>query len=284
MILAPVAGELKGRRLVFVPDGDLRHVPFGALPDPGSGDALLARHEIVLLASVSELLQLRRKRAAPVRREGLVAVFADPVFGAGDPRCAGCPPTTRSDVGELRRLGQTRQEARWIGELVAERKERGWSAQGFDANRTAAMSPRLGRYGILHFATHADRSGLLLSTVDAQGRPRKAWLRASDIERLDLPVELVVLSACRTGSGGNEGTGGLAQAFRKAGARRVVASLWEVSDEATAELMKRFYEAMLRQRLPPASALRQAQLSLRRDPAWSSPYYWAGFTLYGDWH
>lgn len=278
-----MAGELGNRRLLLVLDGALHHVPFGALPDPAGGDALIARHEIVLLASVSELLHLRRKRAAPVRREGLAAVFADPVFGAGDPRCAGCPPTTRSDVGELRRLDQTRKEARWIGKLVGERKGRWWNAQGFQANRTAAMSPLLGRYGILHFATHAEGSGLLLSTVDAEGRPRKAWLRASDIERLDLPVDLVVLSACRTGSSpdAGEGTGGLAAAFRSAGAKQVIASLWEVSDEATAELMKRFYEALLRQRLPPAAALRQAQLSLRRDPAWSAPYYWAGFVLYG---
>ena len=68
-----------------------------------------------------------------------------------------------------------------------------------------------------------------------------------------------------------------------AGAPRVVASLWDVRDEATAELMKRFYEAMLRQRMPPAAALRAAQLSMTREKRWEAPYYWAGFVLQGEW-
>jgi hypothetical protein len=67
-----------------------------------------------------------------------------------------------------------------------------------------------------------------------------------------------------------------------AGATSVVASLWEVEDEATAELMKRFYVEMLKNGKTPAEALRAAQNSIREDPRWSAPHYWAGFTLQGE--
>ena len=68
-----------------------------------------------------------------------------------------------------------------------------------------------------------------------------------------------------------------------AGARRVIASLWQVSDVATAELMKKFYAGLVQRRLPPAAALRQAQREMARDPRWAAPYFWAGFVLQGDW-
>jgi CHAT domain-containing protein len=63
----------------------------------------------------------------------------------------------------------------------------------------------------------------------------------------------------------------------------VVASLWQVSDLATAELMKKFYRGLLQQRLRPAAALRAAQIEMSRDPRWKSPYFWAGFVLQGEW-
>ena len=75
----------------------------------------------------------------------------------------------------------------------------------------------------------------------------------------------------------------LTRAFMYAGAPRVVASLWQVSDLATAELMKRFYRGILRQGLQPAAALRAAQLQMSGDPRWASPYFWAGFVMQGDW-
>ena len=79
-----------------------------------------------------------------------------------------------------------------------------------------------------------------------------------------------------------EGLMGLTQSFFQAGARRVVVSLWPVDDRATAELMARFYRAMLTSGSTPAAALRAAQASLRREPAWRSPAFWAGFILQGD--
>jgi CHAT domain-containing protein len=69
-----------------------------------------------------------------------------------------------------------------------------------------------------------------------------------------------------------------------AGAPRVIATLWDVDDRATAELMRHFYQHLLKERPTAAVSLRAAQLSLMQDPQWSSPYYWAGFILLGDWN
>jgi CHAT domain-containing protein len=63
----------------------------------------------------------------------------------------------------------------------------------------------------------------------------------------------------------------------------VLASLWDVRDEASSELMKRFYAGLVKQNLPPAAALRAAQVSLSKEPRWSAPFYWAGFVLQGEW-
>ena len=80
-----------------------------------------------------------------------------------------------------------------------------------------------------------------------------------------------------------EGLIGLTRGFLYAGARRVLASLWPVEDQATAALMRRFYRAMWNEGLTPAAALRRAQLEVRGERRWRDPYYWAGFVLEGDW-
>ena len=95
-----------------------------------------------------------------------------------------------------------------------------------------------------------------------------------------------MLSACQTALGGEikgEGLIGLTRGFLYAGAPRVVATLWEIEDRTTAELMKRFYEGMFKRQLRPAAALRAAQLSMSKEKRWEAPYYWAGFILQGEW-
>ena len=153
---------------------------------------------------------------------------------------------------------------------------------------------RLSEYRIVHLASHAfvnsdhpELSGLALSLVDRRGTAVDGFLRLHHIYNLKLSADLVVLSACQTALGREirgEGLVGLARGFMYAGAPRVVASLWTVDDQATAELMKRFYREMLgprRQR--PAAALRAAQIGLWKSARWQSPYYWAAFTIQGEW-
>ena len=188
-------------------------------------------------------------------------------------------------------LALSSNEARAIEEFTSESER--MIAKGFDASRATATDPALSRYRIIHFATHGilDRdnpelSAIVLSLVDRQGRPQDGYLRLHDIYNLNLPAELVVLSACDTGLGKEfkgEGLIGLTRGFMYAGAARVMASLWKVEDEPTAKLMRHFYRHMLKEGLPPAAALRQAQIALWQDAEWRAPYFWAAFVIQGEW-
>jgi CHAT domain-containing protein len=129
-------------------------------------------------------------------------------------------------------------------------------------------------------------SGIILSMVDEKGHPQNGFLGLRDIYQLDLPVDLVVLSACNSALGkdvGGEGLVGIVRGFMNAGASRIVASLWKVDDLATKELMVRFYRNLFGKGESPAAALRNAQVEMWRQEDWSAPYYWSAFTLQGEW-
>jgi CHAT domain-containing protein/tetratricopeptide (TPR) repeat protein len=309
IILQPAAPLLNGKRLVVIADGALEYIPFEALADPSKKDyvPLLAGHEIVREPSASVLALQRRETSGRKPAPRSVAVLADPVFDSADPRVTGHSPSAplgdrtleRAATGagaldaglRLPRLPFTRDEAAAV--LSFTHGEDGRKALDFDANLDTAMSPELRNYRIVHFATHGlfhpdnpSLSGLVFSLVDRQGKPVRGFLRLQDIYNLDLPAELVVLSACQTALGKElkgEGMVGLTRGFMYAGSRRVVASLWKVDDFATAELMKRFYGSMLTGGHPAAAALREAKISLFRQRAWSSPYFWAAFIVQGEW-
>jgi len=291
LLLGSIGGGTLGqKRLAIIPDGALYNIPFAALSDPvGADRPLLYRHEIVTLTSASEL----GARKAKSRPANLIAVIADPVFG-GDSRgrngagqaSEGEPDRARSvtslDSSQLPRLPFSRLEAEHILSLAPARGS--LEVAGFSANRDFLMSGVLADFRFLHFATHGifdaqhpERSGLVLSLVDREGRSQDGLLRASDIRNLRLSADLVVLSSCRTDRGQ------ITRSFREAGASRVMTSLWSLDDQATAELMARFYDALLRRHLPPAAALREAQKSMLEDPRWAAPFYWAAFVLEGDW-
>lgn len=310
ILLAPVAGELKQKRLLVVGEGVLQYVPFAALPSPADAgnSPLIAKHEIVNLPSASVLAELRNETANRKPASRTVAVLADPVFSESDPRLESASKgqhasadadslletqrsASESGVGDLTRLRFSRQEAEEIARLAGEK--RNLKALDFAASRTVAMNDQLRDYRIVHFATHGlinnqhpDLSGIVLSLVDEQGRPQNGFLRLYDIYNLKLDADLVVLSACQTALGKDikgEGLVGLTRGFMYAGAPRVVASYWRIDDRATADFMKRFYSAMLKDGLEPAAALRAAQVSMSQDKRWQSPHYWAAFTIQGEW-
>jgi CHAT domain-containing protein/tetratricopeptide (TPR) repeat protein len=309
LVIQPIASELGQDRLVVVADGALQYIPFATLPASPAlpGRLLIREHEIVSLPSASIPAVLRQEIAGRPSPPKLLAALADPVFQASDERVpeafrkissysssTGLADVLRSarDLGisGFGRLRYSQIEAKAIVSLAPPGMS--FLALGFDATRDLALQSILRQYRILHFATHSlldsrhpDLSGIVLSLVDAHGRPLDGFLRAYDIYNLSLPVDLVVLSACQTALGKDvkgEGLISLTRGFMYAGAPRVVVSLWNVSDRGTAEFMTRFYRSMLVGGLKPAAALRAAQISMSEDPQWS-PNSWAGFVLQGEW-
>jgi CHAT domain-containing protein/Tfp pilus assembly protein PilF len=341
MLLGPIAprlgGEWKGKRLVIVASGALDYLPFALLPVPSIPEAngpeangkvadgyhpLIADHEIMNLPSASVLALIRRESAGRRKAARELAILADPVFEANDPRvlmAARKRKPAQKPASSLRKEGAvsivppsdprlmrsarsfnregfsqlpySRKEAEAIALLIPKAKL--LKATDFDANRATATSGELSRYRIIHFATHGllnseypDLSGLVLSLVDRNGAAQDGFLRMQEIYNLKLPADVIVLSACQTAIGKEirgEGLIGLTRGFMYAGAERVVASLWQVDDLATAELMKRFYRGMLKDGMRPAAALRAAQLEMMKQKPWASPFFWAAFTMQGEW-
>ena len=305
MLLAPVAAQLARKRLLVVPDGALEYLPFAALTVPSQASTfmpLMVEHEVTSIPSASTLAVLRWELRGRAPAEKVVAVFADPVFDKSDERVSaglsrsagghhGTPAAVADEVTALPRLPYTRQEAEAILALAPANGRK--AALGFEANRAAAMSDDLSKYRIIHFATHSfldsthpELSGIALSMLDRQGKPQNGFLRAHEVFNLRLGAELVVLSGCRTGLGKEvkgEGLYGMTRGFMYAGSKRVLVSLWDVQDQATARLMTDFYRGLLGPKRPStAAALRAAQIAIWRDGRWQAPYYWAGFVLQGE--
>jgi len=309
VLLGPVSSLLGHKRLLIVAGGALQYVPFSALPIPGAAapSPLIADHEVLNLPSVSALAALRREISRPPP-DRLLAVLADPVFEADDPRvkngsnkaakdrvnlvASKIDPTVRGFAdsrGRIPRLLYTRREAENIRSLSPESTV----ALDFQATRAMLTGPELRKYRIIHIATHGlldnehpELSGILLSMVDERGARQNGFLGLHDVYNLKWGAELVVLSACQTGLGKQvrgEGLVGLTRGFMYAGTPRVMASLWKINDVATAELMSRFYEEMLVRQLSPSAALRRAQLAMWKSKRWQAPYYWAGFLIQGEW-
>jgi CHAT domain-containing protein/Flp pilus assembly protein TadD len=314
MVIGPVAHLLTGKRLLIVSDGALQYIPFAALPMPGNRAGLvplIVKHEIINLPSASVLAELRQQKIGRSPAPMAVAVLADPIFDPTDERLKKFhlqkSSSSRWDSNVIRSakdLDMTRGAKPYLSRLLYTRNEadavmavtppgKGMLAVDFDASRALATSPALAKYRIVHFATHGiinDRhpelSGLVLSLVNKRGKPQDGFLKLQDIYSMRLPVDLVVLSGCETGLGeqiSGEGLLSLTRGFMYAGATRVVASLWSVSDIATAALMADFYRAMERDGMRPAAALRAAQIQMWKQKQWSSPYFWAAFQIQGDW-
>jgi len=253
MLLEPVAQQLGNKRLLIVSDGALQYIPFSALPVPGAKETevvpLLVKHEIVNLPSASTLAVLRNEINGRKPAPKTVAVLADPIFSSNDERlktlvgvgAQGVAPLQRAmpdDVDSLalarsaresgvtfKRLPFTRTEGDRILSLVPAAQK--MQAFDFAASRTTATNPQLSQYQIVHFATHGilnsknpELSGIVLSLVDEKGTPENGFLRLQDIFNLNLPAELIVLSACETGLGQDvkgEGLVGLTRGFMYAG-------------------------------------------------------------------
>ncbi len=293
-----------GDELRIVPDGRLFYLPFELLADPErSGNPLIERLAVSYLPSLSVLTHLRSPAATARWR---VAALADPELPL---RLA---PGDTSSLASLlaRRFGLpplpgAAREARDAAARLGEPS----TVELGSAATEAKLRQRVGEgVRVLHIAAHTvvDESlaggvALFLSPgTEEVGAPEgrapsgadDGLVTAAELASLRLEVDLAVLSGCRTalaeteltggdGAGGGRALASLSGALLGAGARGVVASLWEVGDGATAALMEQFYFELARGSRP-ASALRRAKLRLAHDPRWAGAPGWAGFVLLGD--
>lgn len=302
MILAPAETLLGDNTLLVVGDGVLQYIPFSALPLPSAPrERLVVRHRLVSLPSASTLAVLRQELRSRPEAPKTLAVLADPIF-RGDPRAHHPKEGVDQVAAHVRREGAqadlltleplpfSKEEAEAISRLVTDREQKLVALQ-YDASLETATSGRLADYRYVHFATHGildtghpGLSRLVLSQVAPDGQPKDGSLRLQEIYNLKLSADLVVLSACRTALGKEirgEGLIGLTRGFMYAGSARVLASLWSVEDRATWKLMEKVYRHLLIDKLPAAESLRRAQSEMAERGA--SPYYWAGFSLQGEW-
>jgi CHAT domain-containing protein/tetratricopeptide (TPR) repeat protein len=295
LIIAPLPGGMDGVRTVyFIPDGALHAVPFAALAhgDVSRPRFLVDSHDIAVAPAFLAIASERGRRKLDTHSTALVVV--DPVYARDDGRFTGSSEadqpavsaaTTLRGPQSWRRLPATAREAATLSGLLASGSVQVLS--GFDASRDSLLRRDLGRFDILHFATHAiadteapQLSALVLSTFDAQGRPRAGEVFAGDLVDQRLGAGLVVFSGCETALGraeAGEGLLGLRYAAHASGASTVVASLWPVMDAAGAGLVDRLYGEVIGRDTPPVAALSRAMRSVRTR--WNDPALWASFDV-----
>ncbi|GAB4459160.1 MAG: hypothetical protein OHK0037_04070 [Elainellaceae cyanobacterium] len=259
-LIRPVAERLtENQTLVFVLDGALRNVPMAALYD---GSQYLIEHYSVALAPGLQLpdpqpLQQRQFRA----------------LMAGLTEARDTFPALPNVARELQEIQKTLPSRVLLNT--------GFTQQNFQDSLSAAPA------SIVHVATHGEFSSNAADTFILAWDSRvnvKDLSSLLQIQELDSPepIELLVLSACRTAEGDRRATLGLAGVAVRAGARSTIASLWSVDDEAGADLMIEFYQQLTRNPISKAEALRQAQLSLLRAN-YDAPRFWASYVLLGNW-
>jgi CHAT domain-containing protein/Tfp pilus assembly protein PilF len=278
-VLAPVEQLLTGTtRLVVVADGALWNLPFHALTD-ASGRFVIDRWAVSYAPSL-RLLSEMAKGERPVGAATLLAVGNALAGGLGE------PAALRGRSLSLAPLPDAEREVRSLARFYPQESRR--VLLGRDAAEREVKAAA-GRFSVLHFAGHAVfddaaplHSFLLLSPQDGE---EDGLLETWEIADLDLPADLVVLSACETASGRmgvGEGLLGLAWAFMAAGAQGVVASQWPVDSAATGTLMVSFHRG-LAAGVAADEALRQASRALRDADGGVTrhPFYWAPFVLLG---
>jgi CHAT domain-containing protein len=296
-LIGPVADLVeRSERVLILPDGPLHRLPFGALAH--GGRFLIEEKPLHTALSLTVYGTLRSSSAAT----GNLVAFGDPRF----PKSMQAKRGIRSGLSPGLRsfdwssLPYSRSEVERIAGVYPGARV----YLGEEATEERAKSIRDAR--ILHFATHGytdDRSpldsALVLTIPEELAHRENGLLQVWEIfEGVRINADLVVLSACESALGrelSGEGLIGLTRAFQYAGARSVAASLWNVADQVTAELMARFHRH-LAAGLPKDQALRAAQLELIREPLEittakgqalemdaSAPFFWAAFQLFGDW-
>ena len=262
VLIAPAAPLIARDSQVFiVPDGPLYQLGFDTIPVYGSATPRYWGDDVTTVIAPS--FGVFRPDERPPRPERTALIIGDP-----RPAAAAYPklPYTTQEIASIQK-----------------RFKKTTVIQGSDAQPAAYEQSNPGQYSVVHFAAHAEanrqtplESAIILSPSDHGFR-----LSARELMNVPLQADLVTLSACRSSGArayAGEGFVGLAWAFLHAGARSVIAGLWNVADQSTAVLMDALY-AEIESGAPAPKALRRAKLALRKTD-WAKPYYWGSFQCY----
>ncbi len=251
----------KIKTLAFVLDGSLRNLPMAVLYD---GQQYLIEKYNLAIAPGLQLIDPR-----PLKRQQLT------IFVGG----------LSKETQNYQALPNVEREIQQIATLV--------SAQTPLLNETfisESIQKQIRKipYRVVHLATHGEFSSdaektFVLTWNNRLGVKQLGELLQSREQDSRIPIELLVLSACKTAKGDNRAALGLAGMAVRSGARSTIASLWSVEDNATATLMENFYQELATLDTTKANALRKAQLSLLKRPEFTHPFYWSPFVLVGNW-
>ncbi len=281
------------KQLRISADGWLWSIPYSVLQletETDNEKELIDEFRIVYTPSLflSNISKTSRNIRESARLSAIV--FADPIFSPSDSRVSASTvnPASSSQMG-LGRLPGTLREANWIASMDGVDAE---LKLGSFANRSNLLRLNGESPDILHIATHGLFSqsattigGLALSRFNEQGAELDWFVSPQDILGLDLPAELVFMSACDTAKGEEirgEGVVGITRAFQYAGAENIVSSTWKVSDRGTLAFVSSFYERYVKSGGDAAAALANAAREMKLDTRFKDPYYWSGFALHGS--
>jgi CHAT domain-containing protein len=277
LLMEPLGSFIaEGATLVIIPDKFLNYVPFSALISPRTGQYLVERHPTILAPSATVFLQCAENaaRRTPAQSERLLAI--------------GNPSFDTNAYPSLENLTNAVREANEIAAFYPNKHV----LLGAQADERTAVA-EIGNADVIHLALHGVKDPLsplnsFLLFARPEGRaPEDGRLQAHEIGWIkSARARLAVLSACQSGVETyyrGEGMIGLSRSFLSIGVPTVVASFWSVDSSATANLMITFHRVMRLDRLSPAKALQQAQMTLAKgnQSLYQAPYYWAGFCVFG---
>jgi CHAT domain-containing protein len=304
-LLQPIDAQLAGvRTLKVVADGPLASLPFALLlrraggSDPASAAWLMRDMAVSVLPSVGALAELRQGAGASRAKQSFIG-FGAPGFTGAEAAMASRANTQcrdgKTDRDLVRALAPLPETAKELDRIAGFLKApKGSVVLGPQATKTNLQSKNLADFRVLAFATH----GLLSGELPCQNEPALALtppakagddggiLAASEIARLRLDADWVLLSACNTagpnGAHGGQALSGLVRAFLYAGSRAVLATHWSVASEPTVQLTTQTFKAFGEGGAGRAEALRQAQLAMLQNPATAHPVFWAPFVVVGE--
>jgi CHAT domain-containing protein/Tfp pilus assembly protein PilF len=283
--------DKKIKKIIFIPDDILHFLPFETLITRQNEDHwLIEDYKVAYTPSISSYREItQRKGKNKTRQRSKILAFGDPDFGPTESE------TNEIDIFQnfystnafnFYRLKYSGIEIERISSLFKQKRAEVY-VRG-EATEEQLKNLRLDDYKIIHFATHSliddkkpTRSSIVLSLNE--DTVEDGFVQMREIYNLNLNADLITLSACQTGLGQfirGEGIEGLNRAFFFAGSSAVLMSLWAVNDQATYQLMERFY-THLRSSKQIASSLQKAKLEMIDSDMVSHPYYWAGFIVSG---